>query len=187
MRDSEHRAQLSRLTLEPASAERVATYLDLVAQWSARVNLTGAKTASQRVAVLVEPILQALPALAGARDLIDLGSGNGSPGLVLAILCPSLRVRLLEPRAKRWAFLREAARVLGCAGMEVLRERHDQHRGPAADRISVRALRLAPREVAPLLVPGGKLLCWGPSWKATAGWHVESQAPGFQVVQRRFT
>lgn len=187
MNDFEHRAHLSRLALEPASAEQLATYLDLVAHWSARVNLTGAKTAGQRVAVLVEPILQALPALAGARDLIDLGSGNGSPGLVLAILVPSLRVRLLEPRAKRWAFLREAARVLGCAGIDVLRERHDQHRGPAADRLSVRALRLAPVEVAPLLVPGGKLLCWGPAWEVAAGWQVESQAPGFQVVRRCFT
>lgn len=187
MSEPEHRARLSRLGLEPGAQDQLAAYLDLVAHWSTRVNLTGARTAEQRVTVLVEPVLQALPALEGARDLVDLGSGNGSPGLVLAILRPSLRVRLLEPRAKRWAFLREAARVLGCASVEVLRERHDQHHGPAADRVSVRALRLALADVAPLLEPGGKLLSWGPAWQASAGWLVESQAPGFQVVRRCFT
>jgi 16S rRNA (guanine527-N7)-methyltransferase len=178
---------LARLGLEPGSADKLATYLDLMAHWSAHVNLTGARTAEQRVLVLVEPVLQGLPAMDGARDLLDLGSGNGSPGLVLAILCPPLRVRLLEPRLKRWAFLREAARTLGCARVEVLRERHDQHRGPAADRVSVRALSLPPADVAPLLRPGGKLLCWGPPWEALAGWEVESRAPGLQVARRCFT
>ena len=187
MSESEHRARLSRLGLEPGCADRLAAYLDLVAQWSSSVNLTGARTIEQRVTVLVEPVLQALPALAGARDLIDLGSGNGSPGLVLAILSPALRVRLLEPRTKRWAFLREAARALGCASVDVLRERHDQYRGPAADRVSVRALRLELADFAPLLLPGGRLLSWGPGWEATGGWRVESQAPGFRVVQRCFT
>ncbi len=187
MSESEHRARLSRLGLEPGCADKLATYLDLVAEWSPRVNLTGARTVEQRVTILVEPILQARPALAGARDLVDLGSGNGSPGLVLAILSPALRVRLLEPRTKRWAFLREAARVLGCASVEVLRERHDQYRGPAADRVSVRALRLEPADFAALLAPGGKLLSWGPAWEAQAGWLVESVTPGFQVVRRCFT
>jgi len=185
--DPEHHARLSRLGLEPASREKLADYLDLVARWSTHVNLTGARTAEQRVAVLIEPVLPALAALDGARDLVDVGSGNGSPGLVLAVLAPSVRVRLLEPRAKRWAFLREAARVLGCAGVEVLRQRLEEHRGPPADRVSVRALRLALEDIAPLLAPGGKLLSWGPDVALTAGWWVESQAPGFRIVRRRFT
>ena len=46
-------------------------------------------------------------------SLIDVGSGNGSPGLVLALVRDDLEVTLLEPRARRWAFLREAARASG--------------------------------------------------------------------------
>ncbi len=137
--------------------------------------------------MLVAPILPALPALVGAFDLIDLGSGNGSPGLVLAVLSPGLRVRLLEPRGRRWAFLREAARVVGAVGVEVLRERHDQHRGPAATRLSLRALRLPLAELAPLLQPGGRLLSWGPAWEPRPGWSLLTQTPGFQVLERRFT
>lgn len=187
MSPSAHRASLAPLGLEVARAEALAAYLDLVERWSPRVNLTGARTPEERVAVLVAPILPALPALVGAFDLIDLGSGNGSPGLVLAVLSPGLRVRLLEPRGRRWAFLREAARVVGAVGVEVLRERHDQHRGPAATRLSLRALRLPLAELAPLLQPGGRLLSWGPAWEPRPGWSLLTQTPGFQVLERRFT
>ncbi len=184
---SAHRVGLAHLGLEEARAEALATYLDLVERWSPRVNLTGARTPEERVAVLVAPVLPALPALAGGRELIDLGSGNGSPGLVLALLAPGLRVRLLEPRTRRWAFLREAARVTGAARVEVLRERHDQHRGPAVDRLSLRALRLPLAELESLLLPGGRLLSWGPAWEERPGWCVSLQSPGFQVLERRFT
>jgi 16S rRNA (guanine527-N7)-methyltransferase len=90
------------------AAERVGRYLDLVAAWNPRVNLTGARTAAERVAVLVGPVAPVAEALHPGL-LLDVGSGNGSPGLVLALLRPDLPVTLLEPRQRRWAFLREAA------------------------------------------------------------------------------
>ena len=134
------------LGLEPAPArERLASYLDLLAAWGARVNLTGARTPGERVRVLVAPVLPAATLVVGR--LLDIGSGNGSPGLVLALLRPELPVTLLEPRARRWAFLREAARAGGRPDVEVLRARHDdirrprrRHRhapgaGPAAGRV----------------------------------------------------
>ena len=52
-------------------------------------------------------------ALPAPGALVDVGSGNGSPGLVLALLRDDLSVTLLEPRQKRWAFLREASRRAG--------------------------------------------------------------------------
>ena len=63
-----------------------------------------------RVALLVAPVLP-LADLLEPGELLDVGSGNGSPGLVLALLRPRLDVTLLEPRQRRWAFLREAARA----------------------------------------------------------------------------
>ena len=69
-----------------------------------------------------------------AGPVLDVGSGNGSPGLVLALLRPELEITLLEPRAKRWAFLREAARAAGRAEVRVFRGRHDAWPGPPAAR-----------------------------------------------------
>jgi len=107
---SEHREALEALGLGGQALSRLAAYLDTLAAWSPRVNLTGARTPSERVRLLVGDVLAAAP-LPEAGRLVDVGSGNGSPGLVLALLRDDLEVTLLEPRARRWAFLREAARL----------------------------------------------------------------------------
>jgi 16S rRNA (guanine527-N7)-methyltransferase len=123
------------------------------------VNLTGARTAEARVAVLVAAVLAAR-ALPAPGPLIDVGSGNGSPGLVLALLRDDLEVTLLEPRQRRWAFLREAARRAG-RSVAVRRERHDQYPGPPAATVTIRALALPLRELRPLLRPEGRALVFG--------------------------
>ncbi len=89
-----------------------------------------------------------------------MGSGNGSPGLVLALLRDDLEVTLLEPRARRWAFLREAARAAG-RPVRVLRLRHDSYPGPPARTVTMRALAVPLAELAPLVEPGGQVLVFG--------------------------
>jgi len=131
----------------------LARYLDLLAAWSRRVNLTAAATAERRVEVLVAPVLRALSRLAPG-GLIDVGSGNGSPGLVLALLAPDRAVTLLEPRARRWAFLREAARGAG----------------PPAANVTLRALRLSLSDLRPLVASGGRALVYGPEPAPDPGW-----------------
>jgi len=175
-----HGEALESLAVGGIAREALATYLDLLAEWSARVNLTAARTAAERVRLLVEPVLPALPHLHGA-SLLDVGSGNGSPGLVLGLLRPDVRLTLLEPRQKRWAFLREAARRTGRAA-DVRRERHDQYTGAPADTVTRRAVGLGPASLAPLLAPGARILVWGPV-PAEAGWVAESVAPGLHVVR----
>jgi 16S rRNA (guanine527-N7)-methyltransferase len=102
----------------------------------------------------VAPALEAGP-------ILDVGAGNGSPGLVLAALRPDLPVTLLEPRRRRWAFLREAARAMGRGSVDVRRERHADYAGPAARTLTLRALRLPGPELVPLVVPGGRILVFG--------------------------
>lgn len=136
------------------------SYLDLLAAWSPRVNLSAARTPEQRVAVLIEPALALLPLLLPG-GLLDVGSGNGAPGLLLALLEPARRVTLLEPRVRRWAFLREAARACGRSDIEVLCERHQGYRGPRVPNLTARGLRLTRAEIDPLLTPRGQaLLSW---------------------------
>jgi 16S rRNA (guanine(527)-N(7))-methyltransferase RsmG len=172
-----HRPHLEALGLSGAAAERLERYLDLLAAWSARVNLTAARSPEGRVGLLVAPVLPAAPLLAAGR-LIDIGSGNGSPGLVLALLRPDLAVTLLEPRQKRWAFLREAARVAGRPDVTVRRERHDAYAGPPAATVTLRALALSLPEIAPLVEEGGRALIFGAAPRAAAGWRREgAQGP----------
>lgn len=148
-----------------------------MATWSARVNLTGARTPEQRVKSLVADVLPMLPWVEGP-SLIDIGSGNGSPGLVMALLRPELRVTLLEPRLRRWAFLREATRTLARSDISVLRQRHDEAPFPRrAQTLSMRALRLPLAELAPLVEPGGRLLVVGAPPRGAGSLDAE-EAPG---------
>jgi 16S rRNA (guanine527-N7)-methyltransferase len=125
------------------------------------VNLTGARTAPERVRLLVGDVLAAA-VLPEPGRLIDVGSGNGSPGLVFALLRDDLDVVLLEPRAKRWAFLRETARAAGSArSVSVLRSRHDAYTGPPARTVTLRALALPLPELTSLVAPGGRVLVLG--------------------------
>jgi 16S rRNA (guanine527-N7)-methyltransferase len=153
----------------------------LLAAWSARVNLTAARTPARRVEVLVAPPLAARPLL-GPGSVLDVGSGNGSPGLVLAFLDPARPVTLLEPRARRWAFLREAARRTGRGDVRILRDRHDRYPGPPAANVTLRALRLPLTEIAPLVADGGRVVAFGPPPDLVAGWRALAPAPGVPAV-----
>lgn len=151
---------MEALGVDPEAVSPLSTYLDLVAAWGRRVNLTGARTAPERARLLVGEVLPLVPLLEPG-GLLDVGSGNGSPGLVLAVLRPDLEATLLEPRVRRWGFLREAARALGRADVQVLRLRHDAYPGPPARNVTVRALHLPLEEIAALVAPGGQALILG--------------------------
>jgi 16S rRNA (guanine527-N7)-methyltransferase len=102
--------------LIPVSREtlsRLEAYADLLTRWSARINLVGRETLPDlwRRHILDSAQLRRLIPNS-ARSLIDLGSGAGLPGLVLAILgVPG--VELVEADSRKAAFLREAARIAG--------------------------------------------------------------------------
>jgi 16S rRNA G527 N7-methylase RsmG len=112
------------------------------------------------VRVLVADVLPIVP-LPPPGTLLDIGSGAGSPGLVLALLRADLEVTLLEPRARRWAFLREAARAAGRPDIQILRLRHDAYPGAPARTVTLRGLALPLAALAPLVAPGGTLLVLG--------------------------
>jgi 16S rRNA (guanine527-N7)-methyltransferase len=102
--------------LFPVSRETLAqleAYAELLTRWSARINLVGRDTLAGLWRRHLLDSAQLYPLIPNsARNLIDLGSGAGLPGLVLAILgVPG--VELVEADSRKAAFLREAARVAG--------------------------------------------------------------------------
>lgn len=112
----------------PAGAvDALTALLDLVVQWNRRIDLTAARDADELVDLLVADaavLAKSRPA-AGSR-WVDVGSGAGAPGLVLALLVPSLVMTLVEPRDKRVAFLRTAIGKLGRDDILVERARSDR-------------------------------------------------------------
>jgi 16S rRNA (guanine527-N7)-methyltransferase len=128
--------------------ERLTAYADLLVRWQARINLVGPDTLPrlwQRHMLDSAQLLELIPPT--ARRVVDLGSGAGFPGLVLAVLgAPD--VHLVESDARKCAFLREAARVSGTT-VTVINRRIEQVPPLAADVVTARAL-------APL----SKLLDW---------------------------
>ena len=94
--------------------------------------------------------------------LLDIGSGAGLPGIVLAMLLPDVQVMLLEPMARRVEFLVECLAGLGLPNVTVRRGRAEEVRGQVhADVITARAVapldRLAGLAM-PLVRPGGMVL-----------------------------
>lgn len=100
--------------LVPVSREtlaRLEAYVDLLTRWSVRINLVGRDTLAdlwRRHILDSAQLHRFIPST--AKTLIDLGSGAGLPGLVLAILGVA-GVELVEADSRKAAFLREAARV----------------------------------------------------------------------------
>ena len=96
------------------------------------------------------------------RSIVDLGSGAGLPGIVLAMLLPRARVTLVEPMARRVEFLEECVAALGLQNAEVLRGRGEELAGKlSADVVTSRAVapldRLASLSVG-LARTGGRVL-----------------------------
>lgn len=101
--------------------ERLAQYAELVAQYDSTARLTGYNTVEQLVEGLVVEsarLLELGPLRDGDR-WIDLGSGNGSPVIPLALLCAQARFTAIESNQRKAAFLGIAATSLGLANLQV--------------------------------------------------------------------
>jgi 16S rRNA (guanine527-N7)-methyltransferase len=148
---------------EPAQREAIARYADLLFTWTARINLTGAVSLGDLAAEHLPDsfALASRLADAGATTAIDVGSGGGLPALPLALLCPSLSLRLLEPIAKKAAFLRTAVRELDLGGRVVVDTRRAQAVVPATFDVALSRATLPPRSWLPLAAdlvrPGGRV------------------------------
>ncbi len=111
------------LALIPVSREteaRLDRYLELLREWQAKTNLVAPSTLPQLWTRHVADSMQLLSLAPQARIWIDLGSGGGFPGIVLACAlaeAEGARVHLVERNAKKAAFLREALRVTGAPGV----------------------------------------------------------------------
>jgi len=145
---------------------RLDRYVDLLQEWQAKTNLVAPSTLPNLWTRHISDSLQLLALAPFAKTWIDLGSGGGFPGVVLACALaetPGPTVHLVERNAKKAAFLREALRVTSSPGMVHLSDIEDivERVGGPIDCVTARAL--APLHqligfVEPLVSKGTKAL-----------------------------
>jgi 16S rRNA (guanine527-N7)-methyltransferase len=111
------------LALTPVSREtaaRLDRFVAVLMEWQQRINLIAASTEPTLWTRHIADSLQLLALAPAARTWVDLGSGGGFPGLMIACALadtPGARVHLVEGNAQKAAFLREAARVTGASAV----------------------------------------------------------------------
>jgi len=102
-------------------------YLDLLLLWNRRVNLTAVRDPAGIVLKHFVDSLAVLPFLsAAARSLVDIGSGGGFPGAVIALARPDLTVALVESVHKKAAFLEALRRELPLPNVTVYAQRAEE-------------------------------------------------------------
>ena len=117
----------------------------LVRKWSPTINLVAPATLDAIEARHIDDSLQLVRlARFAAGDWLDLGSGGGFPGLVVAIARPDLSVILVESDARKCSFLRIAGRELDLANLRILHGRIEAIPPQSAANLSARALAPLP-------------------------------------------
>ncbi len=110
----------------PDLAEGIRAYIELLLKWNKTISLTAVTESEQILAFHFGESLFALPMLPVEKSrLADVGSGAGFPGVPLAMARPSLDVTLIEPNAKKFAFLNEVIRQLSLSNVSAVRGRTD--------------------------------------------------------------
>jgi 16S rRNA (guanine527-N7)-methyltransferase len=146
--ESDKAAALSLTPVSHETAARLDRYVALLLEWQAKTNLVAASTLPHLWTRHISDSLQLLTLARSAKTWVDLGSGGGFPGVVLACALaetPDAMVHLVERNAKKAAFLREALRVTNSPGLV-----HLADIGDSVDRISGPVDCVTARAVAPL-------------------------------------
>jgi 16S rRNA (guanine(527)-N(7))-methyltransferase RsmG len=125
--------------VEPGVAAALGAYLELLGRWDSAVDLLGDVDEDELVTGHVLESLAALPWVGSRGTLLDVGSGNGFPAVPLLLARPGVRGVLLEPRERRWAFLREVVRELKLPA-DVVREHAGEHGGTGYAVATVRGV-----------------------------------------------
>lgn len=95
------------IALPAGSEEKLLAYVAMLVKWNAAYNLTAVRDPEQMVVKHLLDSLSILPHVQG-KTLIDVGTGGGLPGFVLAVTKPELQVTLLDSNGKKIRFLRQA-------------------------------------------------------------------------------
>lgn len=125
------------LALDEPVLQRLLAYLAGLVKWNQAFNLTAIREPLEMVDKHLLDSLSILPHV-GEGALIDIGTGAGLPGFIIALVRPRLPVTLLDSNGKKTRFLKQMAAELGATNVTVVTARCEEHEG-RYDQISSRA------------------------------------------------
>ena len=117
---------LLQLALDEHQIGRLLDYLVLIGKWTKVYNLTALRDPAE---MMTHHLLDSLAAIAPLQkqvadgELLDVGSGAGLPGVVMAICCPAIRVTCVDTVGKKAAFIKQVALELGLPNLTGLHAR----------------------------------------------------------------
>ena len=130
------------LTPTEVQASALSRYLDLLQRWNATYNLTAVRDRAGMLTQHLADCLAVLPSLqrhAPQGRLLDVGSGGGLPGVVLATMLPHWDVTCVDAVAKKAAFVRQVAGTLSLPNLHAAHSRVEGLKTPPFDLITSRA------------------------------------------------
>ena len=158
------RAARAGLEVDQPLLQALTAYVGLLLRWNRRINLTALTDDDRGIdRLIIEPLVAAQRLPAPGPSITDIGSGGGSPAVPMKLAAPAARLRMVESRTRKVAFLREVVRQLDLGGTVVEACRYEEltARGTVfegADVVTARAVRMESRtlkRILPLVKPGG--------------------------------
>lgn len=175
------------LAASPAQIEAATAYLALLRRWNTTYNLTAVRDPRAMLTQHMADCLAAVAALGRRtaerppRRVVDVGSGGGLPGVLLAIFRPEVAVTCIDSVGKKAAFLRQVAGALALPNLHAEHGRVEDWRGEPFDLVTARAfasLADLARLTRRLLAPGG---CWMAMKGAAAQAEIATLPPDIEV------
>jgi 16S rRNA (guanine527-N7)-methyltransferase len=162
-------AQQLGLDLDDAQRGKLLTYLDLISKWNKVYNLTAVRAPEE---MLVQHLFDSLAVVGPLRRhtagravrLLDVGSGAGLPGVVIAVCCPEIRVDCVDTVGKKAAFIQQTAAQLQLTNLRGVHDRVEQLTQPY-EVVSSRAFASLPDFVS----WSGHVLAAEGAWMAMKG------------------
>ena len=111
--------QDAKLAISAETQHKLLGYLSLMQKWNKVHNLTAVRDADEMVTLHLLDSLVVLPYV-DAKNLLDVGSGAGLPGIPLALCLPDLQVTVIDSNSKKVSFMRQAKAELGITNLEVI-------------------------------------------------------------------
>ncbi|OYY49868.1 MAG: 16S rRNA (guanine(527)-N(7))-methyltransferase RsmG [Methylophilaceae bacterium 17-44-8] len=153
------------LAVTADAQQQLLQYLSLLQKWNKVYNLTAVRDPQEMVTLHLLDSLSVLPYMHGPR-VLDVGSGGGLPGIVLAICNPQLQVTTIDTVQKKAIFMRQVKGELGLDNLSVVHARVEEYQPKLPyDQIISRAFS----EIALFLRLTKHLIAGGGEWLAMKG------------------
>lgn len=151
--------------LQPEAMGRIGRFLDLLEVWNRRLRLTGERDRCTLLRKHVADAVRCVPLVPQGGSFLDIGTGAGFPGAVVACVRPDLQTTLLDAKQRPVSFLGEVIRGVPLTQARAVRLRAEEAADDATlarsqDLVTSRAIRIDQFVglAKPLLAPGGRAI-----------------------------